>query len=90
MSNSNIKSDPKSVKLEDIGSSLLNPATEETLQSIAGLSIPAHDYIGVTYPITSQEVYTYKTGGASGTVVGIITVNYTDATKEILSSVIKS
>ena len=29
MSNSNIKSDPKSVKLEDIGSSLLNPATEE-------------------------------------------------------------
>ncbi|NTU69241.1 hypothetical protein HGB13_00205, partial [bacterium] len=32
--NSNIKNDPKSVKLEDIGSSLLNPATEETLQAL--------------------------------------------------------
>lgn len=34
MSNSNLKSDPKSIKLEEIGSSLINPATEETLQSI--------------------------------------------------------
>jgi len=68
----------------------INPATEETLQSIAGLSIPAHDYIAATYPTTSQEVYTYKTGGASGTVVGVITVNYQDSSKEVLLSVIKS
>jgi len=38
MSNSNLKSDPRSVKLEDIGASLLNPATEETLQLISNNS----------------------------------------------------
>jgi len=74
-----------------------NPATEEKqdniiteLQSIAGLSIPEHNYIGVTYPSDTQEVYTYKTGGSGGTTVGTITVNYTDATKEVLSNVTKS
>jgi len=49
------------------------------------------DYIGATYPDTSTEVYTYKTGGSSGTVVGTITVVYSDAgTKQIISSVTKS
>jgi hypothetical protein len=51
----------------------------------------AFDYIGVDYPDTSTEVYTYKTGGASGTVVGVITLVYTDAvTKNILESVTKT
>lgn len=59
------------------------------LQSIAGLSIPAHDYIAATYPTTSSEVYTYKTGGASGTTVATVTIVYTDATKNVLTSVTK-
>lgn len=89
MSNSNLKSDPRSVKLTDIGSDLLNPATEEMQQVIAGLNIPAHDYIAATYPTTSSEVYTYKTGGASGTTVATVTIVYTDATKNVLTSVTK-
>jgi len=49
------------------------------------------DYICVTYPDTSTEVYTYKLGGASGTLVGTVTVLYSDAiTKNILLSVTKS
>lgn len=36
MGNANIKSDPKSVKFEDVGSSLLNPATEEKQNTIIG------------------------------------------------------
>lgn len=69
----------------------VNAATEETLQSIAGLEIPAHDYIGASYPDTSTEVYTYKTGGGAGTTVATITVVYSDAvTKQILTSVTKS
>ena len=48
------------------------------------------DYIGATYPDTETEVYTYKSGGSSGTVVGTITVVYTDSTKAVLSSVTKS
>jgi len=50
-----------------------------------------YDYIGATYPDTSTEVYTYKTGGSGGTTVGVITVVYSDAvTKNILTSVTKT
>lgn len=58
--------------------------------SLDGFSLAPYDYIEATYPTTSSEVYTYKTGGGSGTVVGTITVNYTDDTKSILSSVVKT
>lgn len=60
-----------------------------SLDSIAGLAIPAHDYIAATYPTTASEVYTYKTGGSSGTVVAIVTLVYTDDTKNVLTSVTK-
>lgn len=39
------------------------------------------DYYEVAYPVATQEVYTYKQGGASGVVVGTVTINYTDGTK---------
>lgn len=48
------------------------------------------DYIGVTYPSSTEEVYTYKTGGASGTTVAVVTVTYTDGTKENVSSVART
>lgn len=44
------------------------------------------DYYSVTYPSATQEVYTYKRGGASGTTVGTITINYTDGTKQFISN----
>ncbi len=55
-----------------------------------GFSLPSYDYIGVTYPTTSSEAYAYKRGGAGGTLIATLTVTYTDATKEVLSSVTKS
>lgn len=61
-----------------------------SVSDISGLNLPDYDYIGATYPTASQEVYTYKTGGVSGTTVGTITINYTDSTKNVLSSVVKS
>lgn len=78
------------IKLNDSSGDTINPATEDTLSSIAGLSIPKHDYILASYPDNITEVYTYKIGGSSGTTVGTITVVYTDSTKDILSSVTKS
>jgi hypothetical protein len=39
------------------------------------------DYYAVAYPTATQEVYTYRTGGPSGTVVGTVTINYVDGTK---------
>ena len=68
----------------------INPATEETLQAIAGFNIPVHDYIEAGYPNSTTETYTYKTGGSGGTTVGTITVVYTDSTKANISSVTKS
>lgn len=69
---------------------IINPATEDTLAKIPGLSIPIHDYVGATYPDGVTEVYIYKSGGAAGTVVATVTVVYSDATKENLTSVTKS
>jgi len=52
------------------------------------LDIPvAADHIAVTYPNTVTEIYTYKDGGASGTVLKTITVVYVTASKDDLLSV---
>lgn len=52
----------------------------------SGFSLPKYDYIAVTYPIATQDVYTFKTGGSGGTTVSTITLTYTDSTKASLSS----
>jgi len=57
---------------------------------INSLVAVAYDYIGVTYPTTSSEVYVFKTGGASGTIVATVTVVYSDSTKNNLTSVTRS
>lgn len=76
--------------IDDVSRQNLTNISNNT-SSIAGLSIPKHDYIAATYPNTSTEVYTYKLGGSSGTTVGVVTVVYSDAvTKAIISSVTKS
>ena len=59
--------------------------------SAFGLITVPFNYIGVTYPDTSTEVYTYKSGGSGGTTVGVITLAFSDAvTKNILLSVTKT
>ena len=45
------------------------------------------DYLAVTYPSSTQEVYTFKTGGSGGATVKAITVNYTTSAKDFISSV---
>ena len=49
-----------------------------------------YDAIVATYPSATQEVYTYKNGGISGTTTAVVTVNYTDSTKNDLLNVVKS
>jgi hypothetical protein len=62
------------LKTTSIGGSLVNEA---------------FDYIAATYPLATQEVYTYKSGGSGGTTVATITVNYVDATKAEVLNVTK-
>lgn len=49
-----------------------------------------YDALEATYPSPEVEVYTYYAGGLGGTVVLTITVTYTDASKEVLESVVWS
>lgn len=48
------------------------------------------DTITATYPNATTEVYAYRTGGVSGTINATVTVTYTDSTKDILLSVVKT
>jgi len=68
----------------------INPATEEKQNAIAGLVTEPFDFIGATYPDTTTETYTFKSGGSSGSTVATVTVVYTDATKEFISTVTKT
>lgn len=62
----------------------INPATEETLQSIAGLSIPKHDTRELGYTDGNLTTVTYKLLGVT---VALKTLTYTDGN---LSSVVVS
>lgn len=39
------------------------------------------DYFSVSYPTSTQEIFRYYQGGAGGTLVRTVTMNYADATK---------
>lgn len=71
----------------------VHDGTKEALKvtQISGALVTvAFDAVAVTYPNSTTEVYTYKTGGISGTTVAIVTLTYTDSTKVNLSQVVKS
>lgn len=73
-----------SIEEQDAGAGL---ATETTLAKIPGLSIPIHDYIGLSYTGSNLTGVTYKTGGAAGTLVATLTLAYSGST---LTSVTKT
>jgi hypothetical protein len=56
--------------------------------TVAGLSIPEHDYIGLTYSGSNLTGVTYKTGGSGGTTVATLVLGYDGSSN--LTSVTKS
>ena len=59
------------------------------VQDYAGLYIPPHNYVALTYVATGNgageiETITYKDGGASGAVVATLTLAY-DGTNKLTS-----
>jgi hypothetical protein len=50
----------------------------ESIPTVDGLSIPAHDYIANAYTDGNLTSVTYKAGGASGTTVAVLTLTYDD------------
>ena len=55
-----------------------------------GLLPKIYDYIAIDYSGTTSDVYTFKQGGVLGTTAAVMTIAYTDATKNILSSVART
>lgn len=87
----NLKSDRSSIKLEESTSTIIDPATEGTLKSVAGFNIPAYNYVSRGWTaLTFTEVWTFKTGGSSGTTVGTITIVYDDVNMSNIVSVTKT
>jgi hypothetical protein len=68
----------------------INPAQDETVQAAAGIVTTGYDYFSVSYPSNTQEIYTFKSGGASGTVVATVTITYVDSTKAQISSALRT
>ena len=72
----------KVVGIENGEGTRISPATEETLEYLAGLSIPKHDDIGMTYDTNNNLTQVqYKNGG---TVVATLTLSY-DANNNLTS-----
>lgn len=52
-----------------------------------GLSLPSHDYVGLSYTGSDLTTVTFKRGGSGGTVVATLTLTYSGG---LLSTVTKT
>lgn len=69
-------------KFVDVG-----PGETAVRVSLASLVPSAYDRIDATYPSSTEEVYTFSLGGVPQ---GAVTVTYTNTSKKVLLSVVKS
>ena len=49
---------------------------QQRVQALGGFLVPAYDYIEFGYTGSDVTAVTYKTGGASGTVVASLSLSY--------------
>lgn len=79
-----------SIGFTDSTTVAVDASTHEMLtQSVQGLNINGYDYLSLAQNAT-QDIYTYKVGGAGGTTLATVTITYTDNTKQTLQTVVKS
>lgn len=67
----------------------VNPDGSINVRSVQIFTEP-FDSITATYPLATQEVYQSRVGGISGVVQQTVTVNYTDATKNLILNVART
>jgi hypothetical protein len=71
----------------------VDPATGRLLvTSTAGGSLITVSYDAIAYTDTSSTVdtYTFYLGGLSGVLVATVTITYTDSTKAVVSTVVRT
>ena len=49
-----------------------------------------YDYVAISYPSGTQEVYQFYSGGSSGSLVATVTINYVDSTKAKIQNVART
>lgn len=81
---------PSAANLELVGSQALTDAQlrASPIKTIDGLSIPQHDYVGLTYTGVNLTGVVYKTGGSGGSTVATVALGYDGSNN--LTSVTKS
>lgn len=77
---------PYALKVDESTGQLPTSATSAT--SGSGWTVQG-DAVTVTAGATA-DVYSLRTGGVAGTIVQVITVNYTDVTKETIASIVRT
>lgn len=73
-----------SVKIGD-GARFAAVTEDNSLKVSGGLIKDPYDYFSAVHTTTSS-VYTYRSGGVSGAVVGIVTITYVDSSKTEIES----
>jgi len=68
----------------------INSDRSANVRDINRLVTVPFDSILPSYPSGTQEIYLYKTGGLAGTTVATVTVNYTDATKNVILNIART
>jgi hypothetical protein len=74
---------------DSVTSRLLVNATISGSVQVAGLVPESFDYIALTQT-TLEDIWTYKTGGSSGTLVATVTVTFTSSAKSTISNVART
>lgn len=69
------------------GETLVQTTIVDSGSLLQGISF---DYIAITYPTSTTEVYTYKTGGSGGTTVATVTTTYSSSAKKEIISVART
>ena len=54
------------------------------------LGLKSYDYVSMAISPSTTETYTFKSGGASGTVTNTVVIVYTDSTRADISTVTKT
>lgn len=65
--------------------------TAVRVAQFGGFAVPiGADAVTAEYPSSLVEVYKFRTGGVSGTILMTVTITYTDVTKEFIQSAVKT
>jgi len=72
---------------KDTANNTLKINDDGSINTLEGLDIPPHDYVGLSYTGVDMTGVVYKTGGSGGTTVAELTLAYT---ANVLQSVTKA